>query len=273
MKTCFIVNTSLEKGLPIYLKSVGSNEYQEHVIRKNGHPDYHYLHTLEGSGYLIVDGQKYLVDENTAFFLYPGVAHEYFAATSKWSTIWLTFNGPASEMVLRTMGIKPFEIFKLTNKKYLEGILEAISNKASVYNYIVSIECSQLIYSFILHMYLNLQNKIEKNFESNYLKLLPVLQYIEENYKKAISLEEISSIVNLSPQHLCTVFKKTFQTTPYEYLIRVRIQKAKELLMRQSSIQIKEVCYEVGFKNPSYFCYMFKKLEGITPLQFKRLFG
>ncbi|WAM33010.1 AraC family transcriptional regulator [Caldicellulosiruptor morganii] len=273
MKTCFIVNTSLEKGLPIYLKSVGCNQYQEHIVRKSGHPDYHYLHTLEGKGYLIVGTQKYLVDESTAFFLYPGVAHEYFAATPKWSTIWLTFNGPACDMILKTMGIKPFEVFKLSSKQYLEGILEAISNKASFYNYIVSIECSQLIYNFILHMALNLQNKIERNFENNYTKLLPIMRYIEENYFKNITLEELSRLVGLSPQHLCSIFKKTFQTTPYEYLIRIRIQKAKELLIKNPVIQVKEVCYEVGFKNPSYFCYMFKKLEGITPMQFKKLFG
>lgn len=273
MKTCFIVNTSLEKGLPIYLKSVGFNQSQEHIVRKNGHPDFHYLHTAHGSGVLIVDGKEYIVDESVAFFLWPGVPHEYYAISSEWSTVWLTFNGPASEMILKTMGIKPFEIFKLSSKQYLEGILEAISNKASFYNYIVSIECSQLIYGFILHMALNLQNKIERNFESNYLKLLPILKYIEENYSKNITLDELSMQIGLSPQHLCSVFKKTFQTTPYEYLIRIRIQKAKELLIKNPMIQIKEVCYEVGFKNPSYFCYMFKKLEGITPMQFKRLFG
>lgn len=273
MKTYFIVNTSLEKGLPIYLKSVGEHDYQEHVIRKSGHPDYHYLHTIEGSGYLVVNNQEFIIDEATAFFLAPNVPHEYWAKTSKWSTMWLTFNGPAVEQILKSLNIKEFEIFKLCDREYLEGILEAISNKATIYNYIVSVECSQLIYNFILHMSLNLQNKIEKNFEVNYFKLLPVLKYIEENFDKNITLDEISDIINLSPQHLCNIFKKTFQATPYEYLIRMRIQKAKELLLKNSNMQIKQVCFEVGFKNPSYFSYMFKKLEGITPLQFKKLFA
>lgn len=272
MKSHFIVNTSLEKGLPIYLKSVGSHQYQEHVVRKNGYPDYHYLHTIEGCGYLKLIDKEFVIDENTAFFLSPGVPHEYFAKDKKWSTIWLTFNGPAVEQIFKVLKISDFEIINLLDKRYLQGIIEAIGNKASLYNYIISVECSHLIYNFLLQLSLNLHNRIEKNYESNYFKLLPVLKFIEENFYRNITLDELSAIINVTPQHLCNVFKKTFQITPYEYLIRMRIQKAKQMLMKDIDIQIKQVCFDVGFKNPSYFSFMFKKLEGISPIQFKKLF-
>ncbi|MEZ0535684.1 AraC family transcriptional regulator [Caldicellulosiruptoraceae bacterium PP1] len=272
MNQVFLVTTGLEQKLPIILKGIGTRDSQEKVYRKEGFPDYHYLHTLSGKGFFIVDNKKYIIDENMGFFLFPNVPHEYYPIENNWSTIWLTFNGPAVNEVLKSLEIKSYEVFSLPNKSLLESIMQAISNKYYSANYYVSLECSQLVYNFILNLAMAIQNGVDNNFESNYVRLSPILKFIDENYKLELSLEDLSKIVQLSPQHLCNLFKKTFKITPYEYLIRVRIQKAKEMLIKNDYSQVKEICYDVGFKNISYFCYVFKKLEGVTPSQFKKLF-
>jgi len=272
MTPYFSLLTDIEKRLPLFLKGIGIRNSQEKVFRPQGFPDYHYLHTLEGKGELIVNNQTFIIDENQGFFFYPNVPHEYYRVGNKWSTIWLTFNGPAVQSILNALKISNFEVFDLSNKPTLEGILFTIYHKVKNQNYITNIECSHLIYNFILNLAIAVENKIDMNFKGNYIRLSPVLKFIEENYQFEITLEDISNIINLSPQHLCNLFKKTFNITPYEYLIKVRIQKAKELLIKENDIQIKKVCFDVGFRNLSYFSYMFKKIEGVTPSEFKKLF-
>jgi YesN/AraC family two-component response regulator len=95
-----------------------------------------------------------------------------------------------------------------------------------------------------------------------------VLHYMDNHYDEDITLEEVSSILNLSPQYFSRVFHEKTGVTFVDYLTRVRIKKAKEwLTYSQSNVQ--EVCFKVGYKDPNYFTRVFKKTVGVTPRQYK----
>lgn len=100
-----------------------------------------------------------------------------------------------------------------------------------------------------------------------------VLQYIERNYAdEELSLNLIASHVNFSPNHLSTVFGKQTGQTFIKYLTDYRMQKAKELL-RCTGKRSSEVSLEVGYKDPHYFSYLFKKTQGMTPTQYRGVKG
>lgn len=95
-----------------------------------------------------------------------------------------------------------------------------------------------------------------------------VLHYMDNHYDEDITLEEVSSILNLSPQYFSRVFHDKTGVTFVDYLTRIRIKKAKEwLTYSQSNVQ--EVCFKVGYKDPNYFTRVFKKTVGVTPKQYK----
>ncbi len=96
-----------------------------------------------------------------------------------------------------------------------------------------------------------------------------VMRYIEENYAmEELSLNVLASVVNFSPNHLSSVFSQQTGQTIIKYLTDFRMNKAKELLRctgKRSSI----ISMEVGYKDPHYFSYLFKKTQGVTPTQYR----
>lgn len=104
---------------------------------------------------------------------------------------------------------------------------------------------------------------------SNGSLLKAARSYIEQNFdNEDISLNTVASSVNLSPNYFSTVFSQEMGMTFIEYLTRVRMEKAKELL-RGSSMKTAEIAYAVGYKDSHYFSYLFKKTQHCTPREFK----
>ena len=99
--------------------------------------------------------------------------------------------------------------------------------------------------------------------------LKEVLAYIDENFDKDdISLNTVASIANISPNHFSTIFSQEIGVTFIEYLISKRMEKAKELLMT-TNLRSSEIAYKVGYKDPHYFSFMFKKTQGITTREYR----
>jgi len=96
-----------------------------------------------------------------------------------------------------------------------------------------------------------------------------VKQYIEENYAdEELSLNSMASHVNFSPNHLSMVFSQQTGNTLIKYLTDFRMNKAKELL-KCTNKKSSEISIMVGYKDPHYFSYLFKKTQGMTPTQFR----
>ena len=94
-------------------------------------------------------------------------------------------------------------------------------------------------------------------------------EYIGEAYMKDnISLNDVASQVNVSPSYFSTVFGREVGKTFVEYLTEIRMDKAKELLM-SSNMRTSEVGYEVGYKDAHYFSYIFKKVQGCSPKEYR----
>ena len=83
-----------------------------------------------------------------------------------------------------------------------------------------------------------------------------------------ISLNTVAVSVGMSPGYFSTVFSREVGKTFVEYLTETRMDKAKELFMC-SSMKTSEVGYEVGYRDPHYFSYIFKKTQGCSPKEYR----
>ena len=95
--------------------------------------------------------------------------------------------------------------------------------------------------------------------------------YVIDHYSSELSIKEIADCVHLSPEYLTRLFKKETGVTLKDYIIECRISTAKDLLAN-SSLSISMIASEVGYHNFSYFAYLFKKLEQITPREYRNKF-
>lgn len=95
------------------------------------------------------------------------------------------------------------------------------------------------------------------------------IRYIEDNYcDDELSLNMLASHVNVSPNHLSAIFSQQTGQTFIKFLTEYRMEKAKELL-KCTGKRSSEISEDVGYKDPHYFSYMFKKSVGMTPTQYR----
>jgi len=98
------------------------------------------------------------------------------------------------------------------------------------------------------------------------------VKYINNNFERDINIENIAKYVFLSQSYFTRIFKEVMGTSPINYLIKVRIERSKEL-MEDKSLKISDIAYSVGFSNQQRFNEMFKKYTGYTPLKYRKEFG
>ena len=93
-------------------------------------------------------------------------------------------------------------------------------------------------------------------------------KYIQENYRRDISLDEVSKEVNVSPYYFSKLFKEEVGENFIDYLTRLRIECSKELLQR-AALTIREAGLQSGYSDPNYFSRIFKKQTGMTPREYR----
>jgi AraC family transcriptional regulator len=101
-------------------------------------------------------------------------------------------------------------------------------------------------------------------------KLRRVREFINENLDEDLSLAEIAAVADLSQYHFARAFRKTTGLTPQQYLMRQRIERAKELLAKDD-LPLVEVSLRAGFKNQSHFTTLFRKFTKLTPKTWREL--
>lgn len=100
------------------------------------------------------------------------------------------------------------------------------------------------------------------------LRLSKVLAQLEAHLDEPLHLDELARLAHMSKNHLLRVFKQCYGTTPGDYLIRLRLTRAVEL-MRWPGRTLTEIAYEAGFGDSNYFSRMFRKVYGQTPREFR----
>ena len=132
------------------------------------------------------------------------------------------------------------------------------------------------IKSALLNMYAILyRNRIltdpEEHFSQKHIKkILPALNYINENYSENITLTQISELMNFDKSHFCRIFKQAIKLSFIQYVNFVRTYNAAKLL-RSTGKTIAEISLEVGFASPSYFIKEFKEHMGCTPNYYRKI--
>lgn len=96
-----------------------------------------------------------------------------------------------------------------------------------------------------------------------------VLSYIAENLGRDLGLDELAALCGLTRFHFARAFKATFGEPPHQYILRIRLEKAKGLLA-SSRLPISDIATTTGFNGASQFARSFKSVTGQTPLEFRR---
>jgi AraC family transcriptional regulator, arabinose operon regulatory protein len=271
MNTYYQLFIKEENKLPYYVKLIGGHANQRHIMRHNGYPDHQWIHCLNGKGKLIIEGKEFIICKNSGFYLSPSIPHEYYALEEPWETNWISFSGSGIQSFLDCLGIAGYETFYFNDIKYLDYLLLEIFNIAKVNSLTSGLKCSGKLYNFLIEVN-NAKIENSGNLENSlWNKLQPILNYVELSYNKNPSIDEMAALIGISPQYLCRLFRQTLNIRPFTYITKYRLQKAKELLIDDLTLKIHDISESIGYNDESYFCALFKKYEGVTPTEYRKI--
>ena len=123
----------------------------------------------------------------------------------------------------------------------------------------------------LIKVYLDLRYQLYENPQGQKMNktVSSIISYISKNYGRNMPLEEIADAVGLSPNYICSLFKKEMGVNLFNYIMEYRINRAKELLM-STNMKSYEIADQTGFSDESYFSRSFKRITGQSPIEFKR---
>jgi AraC-like DNA-binding protein len=106
------------------------------------------------------------------------------------------------------------------------------------------------------------------NKETSDLAMSEAIAYVEENYTQKIAVDELAAVARISKYHFIRKFKNIYSETPYEFVNRYKINKAKEMLIMTEKT-VDEISDELGYSDTTTFIRAFKRFSGATPNRYR----
>lgn len=260
---------TLHQSLPVSPHLLGINYRQEPIQRTKGFPFYQWFYCVKGSGELIIDQQKSILNKGQGALIYPKVPHSYHGITSDWTVHFIGFSGPNCQELLKTLRMHESDVYHFSDEtifpKYIEKIFALQKEKGKSRYLELSKEC----YSFLLELSscvhrINASIPAQEN-----VPIRRLIDYMEEHYMEPISLDDLAGHIGLSKEYMCTLFKQSMHQTIMRYLFTIRISRARIYLIQYPEKKVLEIAQMCGFESPSYFGKVFKKEVGTTPENYR----
>ena len=222
-----------------------------------------------------VDGKEYHLKKNDFIMVFPEQEVIYKQAlTDTWSFLWIGFTGMKAEECAVYSGFLPEHPVKNIDcvSQVLHFIDEVIEVRENTFSNILRRNGLMKLFFAELIDYYNKQFLEEQLSKVDDTEKIPhirkAIAYINDNYASRFKINELADYVGVNRSYLASSFKKVTGYSPKEYLISLRMEKAKSLL-EKTDMPINAVANSVGYTDQLAFSRMFKEYSGISPKTFR----
>lgn len=237
------------------------------------HARNHYLfhYVISGKGTLFANEQVYEITAGHGFLVVPGQITTYRADEREpWEYTWIEFDGLRAQESLRLAGISGKEpIFTPANQeageKLCQQMLYIVNNGTAEPTHLIGhgfLFLSQLVESSAHQRTQNV-----RRLRDFYIK--EALTFIEDNYHRDVSVEEIAAFCGLNRSYFGKVFRETMGESPQTFLLHYRMAKAAQLL-KETRLSVGEIAQQVSYDNQLHFSRAFKKVHGVSPREYRQ---
>ena len=243
------------ENLPFLVCTVGEIKNQPAVDRPRGLGQHHFLIVTAGTGEFRVHGETFTLSEGQGVLWKKGLPHSYRPLNGGFDTAFVTFLVSDSVFDYYQIGDQlKFEAYPQLLpsirdlQKFCEGDSTLLTRSSEGYSW------------FVEWLYTTLEPSVPLTVR--------VRRFLEANYSRQISLDDVADAVHMSKFALCHYYKEKCGGTVMKALQDIRISKAKDLL-RIGNGSIGEVAQSCGFVNLSYFDKVFQAANGCTPHEYR----
>lgn len=222
-------------------------------------------YVISGKGHIEINGHEYIAETGDSYILPNGKNIRYYSdRADPWRKIWFNAQGAFLSETARIFGLSGRIVFPKTNTlPYFKRILKICENKA-----LSADEINTLCAPVFTELIMFISSEINKN-DSISDEAMTLKRYIDSRIEENISIKTLSKLIFRSESQTIRIFKKNFNTTPYDYLLDNKINRAKEIILN-TNLSVKETAYRLGFSDEHYFSGIFHKKTGLSPTEYRK---
>jgi len=258
---------------------LGKNTDTEHdPLHSHDFAEIHYV--LSGKGTFRVGDREYAIKPGDVLLCNPETLHHTTSCETPVELFYLAFHDfhfkdtepnhfplPGGEAILHTSSATKQELTRCCH----DMIKENDSNRPGRY-FMLKASLIKLMILIIREseQYDQLHDGCRLETYRKGYAVDKIIDYLNENYEHKISLDQIARNMYLSPVYISKIFKEETGASPINYLIKIRLDKACNILMTEENPSIKEVAGRVGYEDVYHFSKLFKKYYGVAPLYYRK---
>ena len=252
--------------LPLNISRFGITFPDENYrIKRNPSPCFIIEYIVSGVGYIKINGVKHKLTENDIYIIHPGDFAEYYADKKEpFKKYWINFRSSFFFDFLKSYDLNDRVIHGLDASGYFEEMfeLEKISKKSDD----LYLPVSKIILSMMIDIALHKKSLINKR-ELDLAALIK--DHLHFSFNEDVTMEDLEKRFFRSKSQITKIFKAAYNTTPYAYLLVIRIEFAKNLL-KNTKKPIKEIAEYLRFSSEYHFSGSLKKKIGISPREYRK---
>lgn len=261
----FFAKKNIVKQRPVlkYLRVSGADK------ESHAHPHPEFIFVVGGSGRFETGGNQYPIKTGDLIVCSKDVAHSEYMFEGSTEIYHLGFTNTVlsgmeeDEILTETFCI----IHTDTQFEILKAYFDALNNEltdAQISSKIVEEDLMRVLLISVLRLAVT---NVGLTYSQN-KAFIEAKEYFDKNYLTINNIEEVCKTLGINKFYLTHIFKEQLGMPPIKYLVLKRMDKAKSLLA-YSSASVAEIATKSGYTDTAYFCRVFKKVEGVTPLQYR----
>jgi len=267
----FYLNLQPSRGTALAVVCGGVEHCAEdYEICRDTFPFYSIEYVARGRGEVNLKESKFTLQPGRLFAYGPGVAHHITGdADDLLVKYFVDFAGTGAKALLRSSGLLSGQATEVFPANALQPLFDELIQVGLQGRRGASALCAKLLQCLALRM-------VAARAPMNGSETLAFSTYrqcrghIEQHYIRLKTLEQIAAECHSNNAYLCRLFRRYDQQSPYQFLLRLKMNHAAERL-QQPNVLVKQVAEEIGFSDPFHFSRLFRSVLGLSPDSFRRI--
>lgn len=269
----FSINPHPTKGQATVLFSGYSQTSPDHQVGPLVH-DYYLLHyVLAGKGVFRCMGKEYLLEQGSAFCIFPGELVSYDAdPTEPWEYRWIGFGGSGTDELLSGLGLSVHTpISQKAYNRRVHALFRRIERTLQQGEPTCELQAGgwfRLILAMLAPARLPVAETLSLPETEAKRQVEQAIRWLTLQYPQHISIAQMAQALGYHRTHLSKIFKRETGLPPMSFLLKIRMERAGLLL--QEPLTVEQVAASVGFGDALYFSRQFKKWYGVSPSEYRK---
>jgi AraC-like DNA-binding protein len=241
-----------------------------YAVRRNTFPFYSIEYVARGRGELELKERRYALQPGRLFSYGPGIPHTITGSIEEpLVKYFVDFLGTGALPLLRFCNLAPGRVSEVFPPHAIQSLFDELIDGGRQLDRESGMLCTKLLECLALKI-AGARAPLEGAEAPAFGTYQQSRQYITEHFLELRTLEEISRQCHVTGAHLCRLFRRYDHLSPYQYLLRLKMNAAAERLAQPGTL-VKQVAEKVGFPDQFHFSRVFKSVLGISPVEFRRL--